>query len=92
MINLQELKKLNVTERIKVAFNFYLNKFIEASGFRDPEDIFKFILESGYGLLHWPVRLLIKEDIFIETILNTKEELMSIITVKLIKNDKSKRK
>lgn len=56
-----------------------LPKIIEKSGFRTTEEIFDFLIGSGYELLPFPVRMALKKEVFVDVCRENKEKLFNII-------------
>lgn len=52
-----------------------------SNNLRSGEEVFDFILESGYELLPYPVRLVVKKEIFTQFCINRKTDIINAIWV-----------
>jgi hypothetical protein len=52
---------------------------IAKSGLRDAEQIFDFVIESSYELLPFPVRMLVKKEVYIEVAKDNKDKVIAMI-------------
>lgn len=68
--------------------NLTVNTLVKAitnrisTNIRSSEEVFNFILESGYELLPYGLRLVIKKEVFTDFCINRKTDLMQAVWIK----------
>lgn len=68
----QKLQALALIQKI-------IPSIIEKSGIRNPEQIFDFIIESSYEMLPYPIRILIKKEVYVEVAKENKELVIKYV-------------
>ena len=57
---------------------------IEKTGLRTPEEIMEFILESSYEMLPFPVRMLVKKEVYVEVAQKHQTKIIELVAMKML--------
>ncbi len=80
---LKHLRNLGAQQQVLLVLQNFIQDIIEKSGFRDAEQIIVFLIESGYELLPFPIRAIVKKETFVKVINENRVKVLEIIAKNL---------
>lgn len=77
---IRDIRNLGAQGQVMRVLKEYLPAIIEKSGVRSADEIFQFITECSYQLLPFPIRMLIKEDVYVSVVTDNKDKVIRLIS------------
>ncbi|MGV6816149.1 MAG: hypothetical protein ACWA44_02630 [Thiotrichales bacterium] len=76
---LKQKKAEAVKAKIEANITDLVREIAEQTGIRNADEMFIYLLESGYELLPYPIRLVVKKEVFVSVINENRKKVSEII-------------
>jgi len=77
------IRQMSAQAQVLEVASHFMGDIIKKSGVRDMDQIFTFLVESSYEVLPLPIRMIIKKEVYVQTIGDQKTKLLQVISEKL---------